>query len=82
MCRVLSNESSTAAAYPHVGSEFQPAKTGFCPITTAIDINLDADWLAAFHRVPSLITFSPLLLTLLLPDRKGAALLINHNPAM
>lgn len=82
VCRVFSNQSSTAAADPHVGSEFQTAKTGCSPITPARDIHLDADWLTVFHRVPSLITFSPLLLTLLLPERKGAAQLIKHNPAM
>lgn len=81
-CGVLSNESSSTAPCPHVGSEFRTATAGCRPITPGKDINLDADWLAVFHRVPSLVTFRPMLLTLLLPHRKGAALLIKHNPAM
>lgn len=63
-CGVSANESSNEGPCPHVGSEFQTTMTGFRPIMAAQGLNLDADWLAAFHRVPSLITFSPLLLTL------------------
>lgn len=79
-CGVLSNGRWTAVLEPHVGSEFETAATGCCPITPGKDIRLDADWLAVFHRVPPLVTFSPVLLTLLIPDRNGAALLIKHNP--
>lgn len=39
-------------------------RASFSPITAPQGVNLDADWPAAFHRVPSLITFSPSLLTL------------------
>ena len=57
-------------------------RRGGGPITAAQGVNLDSDWLAAFHRVPSLITFSPVVINSFLPHRKALLMPIKHKPAL
>lgn len=63
-CRGSANERENYAPCPTWVLSSKRQRPGFSPITAAQGVNLDADWLAVFHRVHSLITFSPLLLTL------------------
>lgn len=67
---------------PTWGLSSKQHRLGCQPITGARGVNLDADWLAAFHRAPFTHHVEPIAINSFLPHKKALRSPIKHKPAL